>query len=78
MLKLHNDEDLAFREKHAAEVDAPEPSADRVTGAATRQLLRTFAAPIDREQIHGLINSMDDIVIRGKTRPRRDRDAATV
>ncbi len=62
MLMLNNYDDLSLREQYAAEVDAAEHQADRVTAEINRQLHRTFITPIDREQIHGLINSMDDIV----------------
>lgn len=33
-----------------------------MTAEVSRLLHRTFITPIDREQIHGLINAMDDIV----------------
>ena len=62
MLLLKNYDDLALREKYAAEVDAAEHHADRVTAEVNRLLHRTFITPIDREQIHGLINAMDDIL----------------
>jgi predicted phosphate transport protein (TIGR00153 family) len=51
-----------LREKYAAEVDAAEHAADKVTAEVNRKLHRTFITPIDREQIHGLINAMDDIL----------------
>ncbi len=60
MIQNYNDADK--REKYAAEVDHAEHQADRVTAEVNRQLHRTFITPIDREQIHGLINAMDDIV----------------
>jgi predicted phosphate transport protein (TIGR00153 family) len=44
------------------EVGAAERQADRVTAEVNRLLHRTFITPIDREQIHGLINAMDDIL----------------
>ena len=62
MLMIQNYNDLDLREKYAAEVDRAEHQADRVTAEVNRLLHRTFITPIDREQIHGLINSMDDIV----------------
>ncbi|MEJ6007942.1 DUF47 domain-containing protein [Paucibacter sp. AS339] len=62
MQMLHNYNDTELREKFAAEVDAAEHQADRVTAEVNRQLHRTFITPIDREQIHGLINAMDDIL----------------
>jgi len=51
-----------LREKYASEVDAAERNADKVTAEVNRLLHRTFITPIDREQIHGLINAMDDIL----------------
>lgn len=54
--------DAGLRDKHASEVDAAERAADKVTAEVQRALHRTFITPIDREQIHGLINAMDDIL----------------
>jgi len=62
MLMIQNYNDLDLREKYAAEVDKAEHHADRVTAEVNRLLHRTFITPIDREQIHGLINAMDDIL----------------
>jgi predicted phosphate transport protein (TIGR00153 family) len=55
-------DDLTLREKYAAEVNAAEKQADRITADVNRLLHKTFITPIDREQIHGLINAMDDIL----------------
>ena len=49
------------RERHQQEVDDAERAADRVTHEVNRALHRTFITPIDREQIHSLINTMDDV-----------------
>ena len=54
--------DPLAREKYAAEVVGAERAADRVTAAVHRMLHRSFITPIDREQIHGLINAMDDVL----------------
>lgn len=54
--------DLTLREQYAAEVNAAERSADRITAEVNRLLHKTFITPIDREQIHGLINAMDDVL----------------
>lgn len=54
--------DTEQREKHAAEVDTAERAADRVTAEVARLLHKTFITPIDREQILGLINAMDDVL----------------
>jgi predicted phosphate transport protein (TIGR00153 family) len=62
MLMVQNYDDVTLREKYAAEVDAAEHHADRVTAEVNRLLHRTFITPLDREQIHGLINAMDDVV----------------
>jgi hypothetical protein len=62
MRMIENYADLTLREKYAAEVDAAERQADKVTAEVNRLLHKTFITPIDREQIHGLINAMDDIV----------------
>lgn len=62
MALIHHYNDLALREKHAAEVDHAEHQADRITAEVNRLLHKTFITPIDREQIHGLINAMDDVL----------------
>jgi predicted phosphate transport protein (TIGR00153 family) len=53
--------DLELREKHNREVDEAERAADRVTHQVNKVLHKTFITPIDREQIHTLINTMDDV-----------------
>ncbi len=53
--------DLQLREKHNREVDEAERAADRVTHEVNKALHKTFITPIDREQIHTLINTMDDV-----------------
>ena len=62
MLLIQNYADLSLREKYASEVDHAERQADRITAEVNRLLHKTFITPIDREQIHGLINAMDDIL----------------
>ena len=62
MRMIENYNDVGLREKYAAEIDAAERHADKVTAEVNRLLHKTFITPIDREQIHGLINAMDDIV----------------
>ena len=54
--------DPELRDKHANEVGHAERQADRITAEVNRLLHKTFITPIDREQIHGLINAMDDIL----------------
>jgi uncharacterized protein len=60
MIQYYSTPDL--REKYAREVDTAEHAADKLTAEVNRLLHRTFITPIDREQIHGLINAMDDIL----------------
>jgi uncharacterized protein Yka (UPF0111/DUF47 family) len=44
--------------------------ADKITAEVNRLLHKTFITPIDREQIHGLINAMDDILDLLQDSPR--------
>ena len=53
--------DPALRERHARAVDDADGAADSVTLEVNRLLHQTFITPIDREQIHSLINTMDDV-----------------
>lgn len=55
----YNDQHL--RDKYNQDVDNAERAADRVTHEVNRTLHKTFITPIDREQIHSLINTMDDV-----------------
>ena len=50
-----------LREKYTQDVDNAERAADRVTHEVNRLIHTTFITPIDREQIHTLINLMDDV-----------------
>ncbi|MGH8820437.1 MAG: DUF47 domain-containing protein [Rhodoferax sp.] len=56
-----NYSDPHLREKYNQDVDNAERAADRVTQEVNRALHKTFITPIDREQIHSLINAMDDV-----------------
>lgn len=56
-----NYDDLKKRESFNREVDIAERAADRITQEVNRALHKTFITPIDREQIHSLINTMDDV-----------------
>jgi predicted phosphate transport protein (TIGR00153 family) len=56
-----NYSDVEKREAFNREVDHAERAADRITHEVNRALHRTFITPIDREQIHKLINTMDDV-----------------
>jgi predicted phosphate transport protein (TIGR00153 family) len=62
MAQITNYADPVLRERHAAELDREERAADRITAEVNRLQHRTFVTPIDREQIHRLINAMDDVV----------------
>ena len=56
-----NYNDIEKRESYNREVDNAERAADRITHEVNRMLHKTFITPIDREQIHSLINTMDDV-----------------
>jgi len=56
-----NYNDPHLRDKYNQDVDNAERAADRVTHEVNRLLHKTFITPIDREQIHSLINTMDDV-----------------
>ena len=56
-----NYSDLDLRAKYNQEVDDAERAADRVTHECNKAIHITFITPIDREQIHSLINTMDDV-----------------
>jgi predicted phosphate transport protein (TIGR00153 family) len=59
---VQNYADVEARERHAEEVINAERQADKITAEVNRLLHKTFITPIDREQIHSLINAMDDIL----------------
>jgi predicted phosphate transport protein (TIGR00153 family) len=56
-----NYSDPVLRQKYNKDVDSAEQAADRVTREVNQSIHKTFITPIDREQIHTLINTMDDI-----------------
>lgn len=62
MLLVQHYADPALRDRYGVAVGAAERNADKVTAEVHRSLHRTFITPIDREQIRGLINAMDDIL----------------
>ena len=59
---VQNYDDVAERERHSVAVGEAERAADKVTAEVHRLLHRTFITPLDREQIHRLINAMDDVL----------------
>jgi predicted phosphate transport protein (TIGR00153 family) len=56
-----NYSDPHLREQYNRDVDNAERAADRVTHEVNRMLHKTFITPLDRDQIHKLINTMDDV-----------------
>ena len=56
-----NYNDPHLREQYNRDVDNAERAADRVTHDVNRMIHKTFITPIDRDQIHKLINTMDDV-----------------
>ena len=56
-----NYNDVTLREQYNRDVDNAERAADKVTHEVNRLIHKTFITPIDREQIHTLINTMDDV-----------------
>ena len=62
MQMIENYADPVLRQKYADEVDLAERQADKITAEVNRLLHKTFITPIDREQIHGLINALDDVL----------------
>jgi len=56
-----NYSDVNLREQYNREVDHAERAADKVTHEVNRLIHSTFITPIDRDQIHTLINTMDDV-----------------
>ena len=53
--------DTHLRNQYNQDVDRAERAADRVTHEVNKAIHVTFITPIDREQIHTLINTMDDV-----------------
>src|SRR5712671_4817320 len=49
-------------EAHAQRIDAAERAADKITHETMTLLHKTFITPFDRDQIHQLISTMDDIL----------------
>ena len=56
-----NYSDPHLRQQYNQDVDNAERAADRVTHEVNKAIHVTFITPIDREQIHTLINTMDDV-----------------
>ena len=56
-----NYNDPHLPDKYNEDVNNAERAADRVTHEVTKALHKTFITPLDRESIHSLINTMDDV-----------------
>jgi len=53
--------DLQLRAQYNLQVEEAEHAADKVTHEVNRLIHKTFVTPIDRDHIHTLINTMDDV-----------------
>ncbi|MEN9774770.1 MAG: hypothetical protein RL322_1840 [Pseudomonadota bacterium] len=54
--------DVASRAQHIEHIERAEKAADRITHETLRLLHSTFVTPFDRDDIHKLISTMDDIL----------------
>ena len=54
--------DLSQFELRSRATERKEKQADRITHEKVQRLHRTFITPLDRDEIHGLITGMDDIL----------------
>ncbi|NDP42665.1 MAG: DUF47 domain-containing protein [Aromatoleum sp.] len=54
--------DLSQLELRSRAIEKNEKQADRITHETIQLLHRTFITPLDRDEIHGLITGMDDIL----------------
>ena len=61
LLTVLNDSDEEAA-KHCYNIDVIENRADGITHETMRQLHKSFITPLDREEIHRLITSLDDIL----------------
>ncbi|MFO7275602.1 MAG: DUF47 family protein [Pseudomonadota bacterium] len=59
---LQNYVDREERHRRIARIEELEHAADRVTHETVSLLHKTFVTPIDRDDIHRLISSMDDVL----------------
>ncbi len=55
-------QDFSHAAEHAARIDEIETSADKITHETLTLLHQTFITPLDRDQIHKLISTLDDIL----------------
>ncbi len=61
LLSVLNDSD-ADAQKQCELIDVIEHNADNITHETMRQLHKSFITPLDRDEIHQLITSLDDIL----------------
>jgi predicted phosphate transport protein (TIGR00153 family) len=61
LLSIRNESDEEAA-KHCEIIDAIEKRADEITHDTMRQLHKSFITPLDREEIHQLITSLDEII----------------
>jgi hypothetical protein len=54
--------DLSTLETHSAAIHQCEKQADKITHDTVHMLHQTFITPFDRDQIHGLVTAMDDVL----------------
>ena len=62
LIKLMGENDLTQREVYIKEIKDAEHQGDDITHKLLVQLNGTFITPFDREDIHQLISTMDDVV----------------
>ncbi len=55
-------EDLSIAEIKAKEIYEAEQEGDMITHEVMRKLNKTFLTPVDREDIHALVNALDDVL----------------
>lgn len=62
LIKLVREQNLAKRLNYLQQIKDAEQASDDITRALVQELDGTLITPFDREDIHELINKMDDIV----------------
>jgi predicted phosphate transport protein (TIGR00153 family) len=62
LIKLIRENDLAKREEYIRMIKDVEHAGDNLTGKLLDELNGTFITPFDREDIHDLISTMDDVI----------------
>lgn len=55
-------EDLSIADIKSKEIYEAEQEGDMLTHEVMRKLNKTFLTPVDREDIHALVNSLDDVI----------------